>query len=197
MAIRRRVLVLTAVWASLASAMFAGCSEGCGVGGDDTGAEPPATTVYVVRHAEKGEGPDPELSASGRRRALALPAALELDSLRAIYSTATRRTRQTAAPVAAVTGLAVTRMPPTDYSGLLERVQSHAGEAVLVVGHSNTVPAMLAALGVEEPLSLDDEAYGDLFVVTVPAQGPATVEKRRFGDHEAARTPETPALGPG
>lgn len=147
------------------------------------------TTVYVVRHAEKGVGEDPDLSPRGKLRALTLPEALELEDLSAIYSTATKRTQQTAAPVAALTGLSVTRMPPEDYEGLLARVRSHAGRAVLVVGHSNTLPPMLNKLGVHDAVALEDDDYGDLFVVTVPAQGAATMQVRRFGDDAPKKPP--------
>jgi phosphohistidine phosphatase SixA len=165
---------------------LAACGGSCGSDADYSGAgEPAVTTVYLVRHAEKGAGDDPDLSPRGKLRALALPSALELEHLAAIYSTATKRTQQTAAPVAAVTGIEVTRMPPTDYSGLLERVRSHAGKAVLVVGHSNTVPPMLATLGVRDQVTLEEDDFGDLFIVTVPAQGAATLEMRRFGDQPA------------
>lgn len=176
---RRAVLggLLTAL------AWVAACGGSCGSDGGGSGASsPPPTTVYLVRHAEKEKGDDPDLSRQGKLRALALPKALPLDELAAIYSTATKRTNQTAAPVAAITGVQVTRMPPTDYEGLLRRVRSHAGRAVLVVGHSNTIPPMLVALGVGDQLALEDDDYGDLFVVTVPAQGAATLELRRFGD---------------
>lgn len=170
--------------------LSSGCGGSCS-GGDGSGerAAVASTTVYVVRHAEKGAGDDPDLSPGGKLRALALPSALELESLAAIYSTATKRTQQTAAPVAALTGVEVTRMPPTDYEGLLKRVRSHAGRAVLVVGHSNTVPAMLSALGVRDQVSLDEDDYGDLFVVTVPVHGAATMQVRRFGDEPPKKPP--------
>lgn len=189
---RRSLLSILARGGALALVLSAGCSGSCGGGdGSGTAAEIPATTVYVVRHAEKEKGPgdDPDLSARGKLRALALPEALELESISAIYSTDTKRTQQTVAPVAALTGVEVTRMPPTDYEGLLERVHSHAGKAVVVVGHSNTVPPMLSALGVRDQLSLDEDDYGDLFVVTVPVQGAATLEVRRFGDDPPKKPP--------
>lgn len=186
MRVRRRTII-TGLLTALAS--LGACSGSCGSDAGPSGASPaPATTVYLVRHAEKAEGEDPDLAPPGKLRALALPQALALDELAAIYSTATKRTNQTAAPVAAITGLEVTRMPPTDYEGLLQRVRSHAGRAVLVVGHSNTIPPMLAALGVGDQVTLEEDDYGDLFVVSVPAQGAATLELRRFGD-EPPRAP--------
>lgn len=187
---RRRCFGALALAVGLISNCGGGCGGSCGAEGERGGAsQVPTTTVYVVRHAEKDAGEDPDLSPRGKLRALALPEALELAELAAIYASPTKRTQQTAAPVAALTGLEVTRMPPTDYEGLLQRVRSHAGEAVLVVGHSNTVPPMLAALGVRDHVApLDEGDYGDLFVVSVPAEGAATLEVRRFGD-EPARPP--------
>ena len=171
------------------SVLGAGCGQGCAPD------EPPPkkkkkppTMVYIVRHAEKQKGKDPDLTEEGKIRALQLPEAVPIDELRAIYSTATNRTEQTAAPVSAISGLPVTRMPPDDYEGLRERVEKHRGHAILVVGHSNTIPPMLEGLGVTEQVEIADDGYGDLFVVKVPSEGASTLERRRFGDAAAAPT---------
>jgi phosphohistidine phosphatase SixA len=173
---RRLALRLLAL-AALVPAV-GGCMDGCGA---DPGA-PPATQVFVVRHAEKDAGEDPPLSAAGQRRALALPQVLPLEELAAIYATSTRRTQETAAAVSAITSLPVTEMPPTDFAGLLERAHALAGRSMLVVGHSNTIPDMLAAMGVDSPPVVGEADYGDVFVVTVRAGAPSRLERRRFGD---------------
>jgi phosphohistidine phosphatase SixA len=146
------------------------------------GATGGVTTVYIVRHAEKGEGEDPNLSEEGQLRALSLPQEIELPGLRAVYATETRRTRQTASAVASLAGVEVTRMPPTDYEGLKKRVNRYAGGAILVVGHSNTVPDMIAALGVAERVELTEGDYGDLFILSVERGAETTMQRRRFGD---------------
>lgn len=177
------------------SSVGAGCGGGCAP--DDPPPENkkkgPPTMVYIVRHAEKQKGKDPDLTEEGKIRALKLPEVVPIDELRAIYSTATNRTEQTAAPVSAISGLPVTRMPPDDFEGLRKRVEKHRGHAILVVGHSNTIPPMLQALGVADPVEIPDDGYGDLFVVKVPSEGTSTLERKRFGD--AAAAPDDGASG--
>src|SRR5687767_7346778 len=61
-----------------------------------------ATVVYVVRHAEKATNSptDPDLSAAGQLRAVALKDTLSKVILSAIYTTNYKRTQQTATPTA-------------------------------------------------------------------------------------------------
>jgi broad specificity phosphatase PhoE len=105
--------------------------------------------VVVVRHAEKlADGNDPALSDAGRARAQRLAYLLRGAPLVAVYSTDTQRTRQTAKPSADAHGLAVTiydpRVPPAEFVARLREMHPHG--TVLVVGHSNTAPAIAAAL---------------------------------------------------
>ncbi len=109
----------------------------------------PALEVVVVRHAEKlADGNDPALSDPGRARAQRLAHLLRDAPLVAVYSTDTQRTRQTAKPSADGHGLAVTiydpRVPPAEFVARLREMHPHG--TVLVVGHSNTAPAIAAAL---------------------------------------------------
>ena len=63
-----------------------------------------ATTVYLVRHAEKDLTPglnDPALTAAGRQRAIALRDSLAPRNPVALFTTDTRRTRETLAPLEA------------------------------------------------------------------------------------------------
>ena len=57
----------------------------------------PDFTLLLLRHAEKETGPDPALSARGKARAQQLASALA--PVQAVWSTDTRRTRATAAPL--------------------------------------------------------------------------------------------------
>jgi broad specificity phosphatase PhoE len=133
-------------------------------------AEPAAQPVYVVRHLNTPEGqPDPDLLPEGRAAAIALADLMETDRFEgrrpvAIYVSDFKRTRQTAAPTAARLGLNVTTYDPRDTAGLLARVRAEAGP-VLIVGHSNTVPDIVAGLGGTRPAPLVHEDFGDLWVV--------------------------------
>ncbi|MCE2714214.1 MAG: hypothetical protein LW820_02880, partial [Acidibacter sp.] len=59
--------------------------------------------------------------------------------------------------------------------------ERHVGGRVVVVGHSNTVPAIIDKLtrGATE-ISLADEEYDALFVVTVTRFGPPAVVTLRY-----------------
>ncbi|MBX3726711.1 MAG: histidine phosphatase family protein [Xanthomonadales bacterium] len=124
------------------------------------------TTVYLVRHAEKADGDDPTLSPSGQTRAITLAHVLADAGLSAVFVTDTRRSRDTAAPVAAATGLAATRYDARDAQALAATVRAdHAGQAVLVVGHSNTLDDLAAAFGAHGLADLDESQYDRLYVV--------------------------------
>ncbi|HYW16488.1 MAG TPA: phosphoglycerate mutase family protein [Allosphingosinicella sp.] len=127
-------------------------------------AEPPSPSVYVMRHLQKAEGQDPALSPEGGRNAERLASWFGDDRPTAIYASTTRRARETAAPLAARLGLTVKEYDPRDTPGLVARVKAEAG-TVLVVGHSNTVPEIVAQLGGARPGDLAEKDYGDIFRV--------------------------------
>ena len=109
----------------------------------------PATTFIVVRHAEKIDASrDPGLSATGQARAQALAGLLAGEPLAAAYATEFQRTQQTALPSAEAHHLAVTRYPAGSPAiAFADQLRAtHPRASVLVVGHSNTVPAIVAAL---------------------------------------------------
>lgn len=132
------------------------------------------TTVILVRHAEKAAegGSDPALSEAGRARALALAAELADDSVDAILVTPYVRTGQTAAPIAAALRATPHTIPvqgggAAHLAAVREAIAQHAGQTVLVVGHSNTVPALVAALGGPQGIVIEEAEYGNLFTVTL------------------------------
>lgn len=132
--------------------LFASLLAGCATQPGEPPAQPrdsAALEVVVVRHAEKlADGNDPALSDPGRARAQRLAYLLRDAPLVAVYSTDTQRTRQTAKPSADAHGLALTiydpRVPPAEFVARLREMHPHG--TVLVVGHSNTAPAIAAAL---------------------------------------------------
>lgn len=144
------------------------------------------TLFFVVRHAEKdltAKSDDPELSEKGGRRAKELARLLGSVPLRAVYSTDYRRTRSTALPAAQAAGLEVTPYAPKDSAtlarGLAEKLE---GGAVLIVGHSNTVPAVLEGLGLRTKIALGEGDYDSVFCVAVAADGSAQLARLHFGE---------------
>jgi hypothetical protein len=61
-----------------------------------------------------------------------------------------------------------------------EILTRHAGESVLVVGHSNTVPQIVQALSGRAVAEMTEEEYDHLFVVVVPPQGVPRLFKTRY-----------------
>jgi len=150
------------------------------------GGEGGPVIVYVVRHAEKAASADnpkdPPLTEQGSRRAAALAETIDPETLVAAYATPYARTKSTAAPSAEAAGLPIAEYSPDDTAALVAQIRSVTKGRVLVVGHSNTVPEIVKALGVAEIVTLGDGDFGDLFVVTLSPDGTAAMERKRFGD---------------
>jgi len=134
-------------------------------------------TVVVVRHAEKAAGgSDPELTQEGAERAAALARTLGHAGVTHVFASEFKRTQLTVAPLAAATGLEVQVVSAREPDAQREAIEALPGGSVVVVaGHSNTVPGLVAALGGEiEELEqherygpmLGDDQYDRLFVVT-------------------------------
>lgn len=143
------------------------------------------TTIILVRHAEKSvpEGDHP-LSSTGRARARELARVLRHTKISAIYSTQFLRTQQTGKPLADELGLTVQPVVATaNYvTDMLDRIrEEHTGEAVLIVSHRNTVPALIEALGISPAEEIIEEQYDHIYVVTVPPTGAPTMLTLRYG----------------
>ncbi len=155
------------------------------------------STVVLVRHAEKAAapGPDPELSEAGLERAAALAYALSDAGVSSIITTQFKRTRATAAHLAKKLGL--TPITVGAGGGLAAHAQATAsavrarpaGEVVLVVGHSNTIPAIITALGGPEFAELCESEYDKLFVLQIDSTAPARLLRTRYGAPDDPNAP--------
>lgn len=147
--------------------------------------QPAVTTVVLVRHAEKvDDSRDPRLSEAGEERAHELARVLADIPLDAVLSTPFIRTRETARPVANRIGVPITETPvsATYASDLAARIRAdYAGRTVLVVGHSNTTPDVMRALGVPDVRAIADHEYDDLFIVTLLPGGSARAVHLHYG----------------
>ena len=146
-------------------------------------------TAFVVRHAEKVSEQDQTLTEAGRARARRLESLLADAEVSAIYATDTQRARDTAKPLAdrlkvaiqvydtgaGMSGDAVDARP---FVASLRK--HHSRDVVLVVGHSNTIPDLLKALGCAEKVTIASGEYDNLFVVVPKADGTATLVRLRY-----------------
>ena len=136
------------------------------------------TTVIVVRHAEKVDtSPESPLSEAGQARAEALAAALADARVDAIFVTQYPRSRLSAEPLARLLGLTPRVVEAGGETAahalaLAERIRTEAaGRTVLVIGHSNTVPAIVAALGGGDVGTIADPEYDHMFIVLTDSAG--------------------------
>ena len=119
--------------------------------------------VVLLRHAEReAGGSDPSLSSAGKSRAKLLAAMLTDAGIDAIFTSEFKRTKETAAPLAQQLGLSPQELDD-DMARAGQQVRS-AGQRVLVVGHTNTVPELIAALG-GPPVTILETAFNRLFVL--------------------------------
>lgn len=143
---------------------------GCQPASEPTTPEDPTdpTTLFLVRHAEKASDgtTDPLLTEKGYARARALRDMLYAAGIDAIYSTNFKRTRLTAQPLADTLGIAIQTYPPFDSAWTSALAVRHAGEQILIVGHSNTTPALVNHLAGSNYKQLEEMEYDKLFVVS-------------------------------
>jgi broad specificity phosphatase PhoE len=148
-----------------------------------------STTVIVIRHAEKDlsvSATEPPLTHAGEARAARLAQMFGdgqvLGHVDAIYVSPALRNRLTAAPLAARLGLQVTVAPADDPRGLARRMlREHRGGRVLIVGHSDTVPQIVAALcGCSKIPEIGAEEYGTMYIISVPRIGHANLLRLNY-----------------
>ncbi len=121
--------------------------------------------IYLIRHAEKQTGgPDPELSAAGLARVERLRGWLASRSIDAVYSSDYRRTRDTAAPIAETHGLDLSLYDLQRLELLAERLVARRQHAV-VIGHSNTTPALASLLSGQPAEPMDESVYNRSYIV--------------------------------
>jgi broad specificity phosphatase PhoE len=158
--------------------------------------------IFLVRHAEKvDDWPAARdldafrpLTPAGAARAEALAGRLKGEGVGAIYSSRTTRSLATGEPLAKVTGKPLmvddASTKPAEMDGFLTalREKHPADHAVLIVGHSNTLPELLVRLGAKPDCfqrlgitgqagSLMTESYDGVWRVDLKKQGCEAIER--------------------
>ena len=124
--------------------------------------------IFVVRHAEKATagGNDPDLSVAGQKRAETLAHILKDSQITAVFVSEFKRTQETAAPTASAAHLEPTVVSAKDVAGLAAKLRALNGNA-LVVGHGNTIPDLMKALGITTPIAIPEDDYTEIFIVSL------------------------------
>jgi len=135
--------------------------------------------VIIVRHAERLDtSTDSPLSDVGRARAERLSSELKDAGITAIYTTQYRRTIETAEPLAKALGIKAEVVAATEQAKLLDRIRTvNANDVVLIIGHGNTLPTIIKALGAKEEVTIADAEYTNLFIF-IPGPTPLLLRLR-------------------
>jgi phosphohistidine phosphatase SixA len=148
-------------------------------------AAPPPSAVVVVRHAERASSVDRDspLSAEGMVRAASLDSLLRDAKVGAVIVTPFRRTAETAVQVVLRNNLTPMVVPVTGevsaHAAQVAELAKSQGGVVLVVGHSNTVGAIVAALGGASDIgNLCERNHDQVFTVTFSKAGVHTMRGR-------------------
>jgi broad specificity phosphatase PhoE len=148
------------------------------------------TTIIFVRHADKelNVGENPGLSDAGRHRVAELTRQL-LDAdvaagIDAIYATPFRRSQETVQPLAQALGLDINSYDAADRETVLETIlKNHKGKIILVVGHSDTIPELIANLGASKVVPpIDEMEYDNIYIISIPWFGKTKTIRLRFGE---------------
>ncbi|WP_010518050.1 SixA phosphatase family protein [Croceivirga radicis] len=131
--------------------------------------DPVITTFYLIRHAEKDrsnpEDKDPELNQDGLGRAMLWANMFDTLDLDAVYSTDYTRTKMTAAPTSVKHNIDIKIFDPKEID-VKQLLLDNYGASVLMVGHSNTTPALANKLiGEEKYQSMDDNDNSSVYII--------------------------------
>jgi len=148
------------------------------------GCEPEGQTsvLFLVRHAERAAEPadDPGLTPEGAERARELARLLGQAGITRIHSSDTRRTLETARPLAEASGVEIELYDPDDPAALAAELLGSEGRH-LVVGHSNTIPELAEVLGGDGHGEIESAwEYDRLYILTPRAERVETI-LLRFG----------------
>jgi broad specificity phosphatase PhoE len=148
------------------------------------------TTIIFVRHAEKvlNAGDDQTLSPEGQRRAAELARQMVdadvVAGVDALYATRFKRTRETVEPLASALNLDINEYDADDTEEVLKTIlRAHKGKIILVVGHSDTLPVLIANLGASKNVPpIADNEYDNIYLVSIPWFGKTKTIRMRYGD---------------
>jgi broad specificity phosphatase PhoE len=139
-----------------------------------------AVTVFLTRHAERAGGGgamanDDPISPAGRERADLLARMLSDAGIQKIFVTEYKRTQETAAPLARKLNL----VPEVSKSPAAAILAMKSG-AVLAVGHSNTLPEIITALGGPAIPRIAEDEFDNLYILTIDGKN-VTLARLHYG----------------
>jgi phosphohistidine phosphatase SixA len=142
---------------------------------------PGPSTVVLVRHAEpQTSGTNPGLTVAGRKRAELLGFMLQDAGVTAVFTSELRRTQETAQPLAARLSVVPTVLLGLDTATHRDRVLAVPSGVALVIGHTNTVPPLIAALGAGNTVQIAAHEFDRMFLVALRGAEGASILSLRY-----------------
>jgi len=148
------------------------------------------TTIIFFRHAEQTshDEVDPPLSEAGQRRVAELTRQLVdadvVAGIDAIYSTPYIRSLETVRPLADQLDLPINSYAADDTEEILDTIlKNHKGKIILVIGHSNTLPVLIANLGASKKVpAIAQNEFDNIYVISIPWFGKTKTIRLRIGE---------------
>ena len=136
--------------------------------------------IYIVRHAEKLKGKDPVLSPEGERRSGDLLQKLKKHPPQLIYVSQYKRTAMTADSLRLQMNIdTVHYVAEETGDSLLKKIGTNE-KCILIIAHSNTIPAILKKLIPSVDIVITDEMYDDLFIIRYK-KGRPIFKRKKYG----------------
>jgi broad specificity phosphatase PhoE len=148
------------------------------------------TTIIFFRHAEQTshDEADPPLSEAGQKRVAELTRQLVdadvVAGIDAIYSTPYIRSLETARPLADQLDLPINSYAADDTEEILDTIlKNHKGKIILVIGHSNTIPVLIANLGASKKVpAIAQYEFDNIYIISIPWFGKTKTIRLRIGE---------------
>jgi len=152
--------------------------------------ESAVTKIFIVRHAEKESGKDPDLTPAGHARAGDLMRALQNEGVQKIYVSQYKRTQQTADSMHIQLKINTVQYPAdTLCDNLVNTIMENGdfGKTILIIAHSNTIPQIIRKFGVTDYLygDIPDNEFDNLYMITYKKEK-AKLKKIKYGAKSGA-----------
>lgn len=139
-----------------------------------------AKQVIVIRHAERLPDRD-DLALIGYQRANLLKDMLSAENVGLILSTPLKRSVKTVEPLALSQSQDVVEYNTVD--DLVEKINNSEAKTIVVVGHSNTVPAIVKKLVNVELPKIQEEEYDGFYILDIKNQSTNLLKLKYFMKH--------------
>lgn len=146
---------------------------------------------YLVRHAEKDTaGTNPDLTPAGYERAHELARIFRSARIDEVYSTIYMRTLMTGDSISRSKGISMKPYEPKELKQFAERVKNIEDQKrFLIIGHSNTTPALANHIHGETVLEdFDEKDYDNLIVIVQGKDKESQLHQLKFNPQHNTTT---------